>query len=87
MGKLEALQKKIDKIADKVKHLRYMLLALISAVIGLIFGISQNKIIENTMTNALLIIGAGLITAIGIMINNEEKKRDKLIDKLEIVKD
>ena len=87
MGKLEALQKRIDKIADKVRHLRYMLFALISAIIGLVFGISQSKIIENIMTNTLLILGAGLIVIIGIMINTEEKKRDKLIDILEATKD
>jgi len=83
MGKLEALQKKIDQVADKVRNLRYIFLTLLSALTGLVFGISQNKIDENLMINIFLIAGAGLVSFTGILITKEEKKRDILIDKLE----
>lgn len=86
MSKIEALQKRIDKIADKVKFLRYILFALISSNIGLIFGISQGRIIENLMSNTVLIAGTFVLVTIGIIISKEEKQRDLLIDKLEITK-
>ncbi len=83
MGKLEALQKKIDQIADKVRNLRYMLIMLMSGIIGTIFGISQNKIIDNLIVNTFLFIGTICSIAIGILIQTEEKKRNKLINELE----
>lgn len=83
MGKLEALQKKIDQIADKVRNLRYMLIMLMSGIIGTIFGISQNKIIDNLIVNTFLFIGTIGSIAIGILIRTEEKKRNKLINELE----
>ena len=55
MGKLEALQKKIDQIADKVRHLRYILIMLMSGIIGTVFGISQHKIIDDTIVNSFFI--------------------------------
>ncbi len=83
MGKLEALQKKIDQIADKVRNLRYILIMLMSGIIGTIFGISQNKIIDNSIVNTFLLMGAISSIAIGILVRIEEKKRNKLIDELE----
>ena len=84
MSKSEALQKKIDKIADKVKFFRYILFALLSSNIGLVFGISQGKIIENLMANTVLISGTFILVIVGMLISKEEKQRDILIDKLEI---
>ena len=83
MGKLEALQKKIDQIADKVRHLRYILIALMSGIIGTLFGISQNKIIDNILVNIFLIAGTVVLIGISFLIRLEEKKRNKLIDELE----
>ena len=40
MGNIEALQKRIDQIADRVKHLRYILIALMLSIIEVVFGIS-----------------------------------------------
>ncbi len=83
MGKIEALQKKIDQIADKVRHLRYIMIVLLSGLIGTIFGISQNKILQSTIVDVLLVGGTIGFIFIGILINIEERKRDKLIDTLE----
>ena len=83
MGKLEALQKKIDQIADKVRHLRYILIALISGIIGTLFGISQNKIIDTLLVNIFLVAGTVILIGVSLLISLEEKKRNKLIDELE----
>ena len=83
MGKLEALQKKIDQIADKVRHLRYILIALMSGIIGTVFGISQNKIVDDVIVNILLFAGTIGLIGISVLIRVEEKKRNKLIDELE----
>jgi len=83
MGKLEALQKKIDQIADKVRHLRYILIVLMSGIVGTIFGISQNKIIDNEIVNILLVVGTAGVVGISVLIRVEEKKRNKFIDELE----
>jgi len=85
MGKLEALQKKIDQIADKVRHLRYILIALMSGIIGTVFGISQNKIIDDIIVNIFLFAGTIALMGISFLIKVEEKKRNKLIDELETV--
>jgi len=86
MGRLEALQKKIDQIADKVRHFRYILIALMSGIIGTVFGISQNKIIDNVIVNIFLFAGTIGLVGISILIRAEEKKRNKLIDELETTK-
>ena len=83
MGKLEALQKKIDQIADKVRHLRYILIALMSGIIGTVFGISQNKIIDDVIVDIFLFAGTLGLIGISILIRAEEKKRNKLIEELE----
>ena len=85
MGLLEALQKKIDQIADKVRHLRYILIVLMSGIIGVIFGISQSKVQDGPIVDILLILGTIGVIAIGFLIKNEEKERNILIDKLEKV--
>ncbi len=87
MGKLAALQKSIDQVADKVRHLRYILILLMSSIIGVVFGVSQKSIAENILTNTLLILGTMIFVLIGIMIKKEEDKRNKLIKELETTKD
>ncbi|MDF1884164.1 hypothetical protein JHD49_09450 [Sulfurimonas sp. SAG-AH-194-C21] len=86
MGQIEALQKRIDQVADKVRHLRYIIIALMSGIIGTVFGISQNKINDDIIVNTLLIGGTIGFIAVGILVNIEEKKRNKLINKLENTK-
>jgi len=40
----EFIKEEIRKISDKVSFLRNILLALISGIVGVLFGITQNKI-------------------------------------------
>ena len=54
-----------------------------SGIIGTIFGISQDKIKDDSIVNVLLVVGTIGFMLIGILINLEEKKRNKLIDILE----
>ena len=60
---------------------------MVSTLIGLVFGISQGKIIENIMTNLLLVLGTVIFVIISIIIKLEEDKRNALIEKLEVTKD
>jgi membrane associated rhomboid family serine protease len=87
MGKIEALQKRIDQIADRVKHLRYILIALMSGIVGVVFGISQATIKNNLIVDVLLIFGTISVIVLGFMIRKEEKKRDLYIKQLEVIKD
>ncbi len=63
------------------------MIALMSAIIGTIFGISQKKINDDVVVNTLLIIGTIGFIVVVLLINIEEKKRNKLIDTLEITKE
>ena len=87
MGKTEALQKKIDQIADRVKHLRYILIALMSSIIGVVFGISQDSVKVNIIIDFLLIIGTIGVFFITLLIKKEENQRNKLIEQLESIKE
>ena len=83
MGKLEALQKRIDQIADKVRNLRYIIIALMSSIVGTLFGISQHKIVDNTLVNIFLLAGTIGLLGIIFLVRAEEKKRNELINELE----
>ncbi|SFP31348.1 hypothetical protein [Hydrogenimonas thermophila] len=87
MGKREALQKRIEQIADRVRHLRYILIVLMSGIIGVVFGISQETVKDNIIVNTLLILGTIGVIVLGFMIRKEERKRDLFIKQLEVVKD
>jgi len=87
MGKTEALQKKIDQIADRVKHLRYILIALMSSIIGVVFGISQDSVKVNIIIEFLLIIGTIGVFSITLLIKKEENQRNKLIEQLDSIKE
>ena len=76
------IKEEINIISDKVKFLRNVLLAIISGVIGLIFGFSQNKITINFLIIGLFIVGILVIFLISFRINYLETEREKLILKL-----
>ena len=56
-----------------------------SGIIGTVFGISQNKIIDDIIVNIFLFAGTIALMGISFLIRVEEKKRNKLIDELETV--
>ena len=83
MGRSEALTKEIDRLADKVRFLRTIWLAVLTGLVGLLFGISQNRISVNLLTEIFLYGGALIVTLLAFLITYEEKKRKKLIKELE----
>ncbi len=65
MGKKEKLQKELDLILDKLRFWRYVLFAIVSGVIGVLFGLSQHKIHLNWGIIFLLFLGfIGVILSI-----------------------
>jgi len=67
----EFIKEEIRKIADKVSFLRNILLALISGIVGVLFGITQNKIILNYALIVLLILG--IVLALGLIFGREKE--------------
>ena len=82
----EYLKEEIKLIADKVSFLRNVLLAIMSGVIGILFGISQNKINLNIGIVSLVIVGIIFTVLVAGRINLWEEKRKNLINKLKDVK-
>ena len=56
MGKKEKLQKELDLVLEKLRFWRYVLFAIVSGVVGVIFGLSQNKIHLNWEIILLLLL-------------------------------
>jgi len=81
----EYLKEEIKIIIDKVSFLRNILLAIISGIVGVLFGITQNKIDVNFSMILLLIVGIIFAVAIAFRINKWEEKRRNLINKLKDV--
>jgi len=81
----EYLKEEIKIIIDKVNFLRNILLAIISGIVGVLFGITQNKIDVNFSMILLLIVGIIFAIAMAFRINRWEEKRKNLINKLKDV--
>ena len=78
----DKILEEIKLLADKYKVLNNILLALLSGLAGVVFGITQYKVILNFVTILVLIIGSFSIIVISIMIKRNNKKREYLISKL-----
>ncbi|ACM92422.1 hypothetical protein NAMH_0995 [Nautilia profundicola AmH] len=65
MGNKEYLQKELDLLLEKLRFWRYVLFAIVSAIIGIIFSISQNKLNVNIIVFGLVLSGfLGIILSI-----------------------
>ncbi len=65
MGRKERLQKELDLLLEKIKFWRYVIFGIVSGVIGILFGLTQNKIYLNWGVIYLLIAGfIGVIISI-----------------------
>ena len=78
----EKILEEIKLLADKYRVLNNILLALLSGVIGLLFGMTQNKVIMNNFVFITIIIGFISIGMFSYKIFKIDKERRKLIDKL-----
>jgi len=65
LGNKEYLQKELDLLLEKLRFWRYVLFAIVSAIIGIIFSISQNKLNVNIIVFGLVLSGfLGIILSI-----------------------
>jgi len=65
MGTKEKLQKELDLLLEKIRFWRYAIFAIVSGVVGVLFGLTQNKIHITWGVIFLLSMGlAGMIIAI-----------------------
>jgi hypothetical protein len=82
MSEKEFLIKEIDSIIDKIRFWRNLLIAILSGLAAMLFGLSQKKLIINNLTVFLFISGIILIAIITVIIKKEEEKKKKLMIKL-----
>jgi len=71
----DKILEEIKLLADKYRVLNNILLALLSGLAGVVFGITQYKVILNFVTILVLIIGSFSIIVISIMIKRNNKKK------------
>ena len=87
MGKKESLQEKIKNLSEKLRFFRNILLGLLSGLVGVIFGMTQGKIKESI--DFYILFGVGIFSAIfvTILIYKKDKQINKLIERLENIKE
>ena len=61
MGKNEQIQKELDLLLEKIRFWRYSFLAVVSSLAGILFGISQGKVILNFLVISLWVSGILLV--------------------------
>jgi len=65
MGAKEKLQKELDLLLEKMRFWRYVIFGIVSGVVGMLFGLTQNKIHLNWGTIVLLGLGfVGIVISI-----------------------
>jgi F0F1-type ATP synthase assembly protein I len=86
MGTKEKLQKELDLLLEKIRFWRYAIFGIVSGVIGVLFGITQNKIHINWGIITLLLLGfIGVIISIKRLsdLTREYQKDLELLEKEE----
>jgi len=84
MSRKDSLMKQIDEIAERVRFWHNIIFAILTGVAGILFGMTQNKILLNKSVWFLGIIAIGiLIFAISRLskLNNERNKYIKELEK------
>ena len=85
MGKKERLQKELDLLLEKMRFWRYTLLAVISAIVGMIFSISQGKIEMSTAVTLFSFAGF-IVSLIAVKrLSSIDKDYRNLLEELEKV--
>ena len=83
MGKKEKLQKELDLLLEKIRFWRYVIFAIVSSVIGILFGLTQQKINLNWGIIILLALGfVGIVISI-IRLNDLTKNYQNNLELLE----
>ena len=85
MGKKERLQKELDLLLEKMRFWRYVLLGIVSGIIGMVFSASQGKIdISDSLSFFALAGLAGTVIALK-RLSSIDKDYRKLLEELERV--
>ena len=85
MGRKEKLQKELDLLLEKMRFWRYTLLAVISAIVGMAFSISQNKI-EMSAAVTLFSFAGFVVSVIAVKrLSSIDKEYRELLEELEKV--
>jgi len=83
LGKKEKYQKELDLLLEKIRFWRYVLFAVFSGAMGVLFSLSQKKIIINYLLLSLFIFSF-IISLIAVMrISFLTKKYHFYLDLLE----
>jgi len=65
LGTKERLQKELDLLLEKIRFWRFVIIGIVSGVVGVLFSLTQNKIHINWGVIILLAAGfAGIIVSI-----------------------
>ena len=83
MSKKDSLQKKFDRLIEKLRFIHNLLLALFSGLGGIIFGISIEKVPANFKVYLILFSVILLIVFFFILKNSISNEQELIIKKLE----
>ena len=85
MGKKERIQKELDLLLEKIRFWRYVILAIISGTVGMLFAASQGKLIVGGAVLGFVIAGfLGLIISVKRLGSVDTNYRE-LLNELERV--
>jgi len=82
MSKKDVLSKEIDELLDEIKFWRNVLFTIISALVGIVFTYSQDKIKLSLNLEILIITGVSSIFIILFIIYIKRKEKYSLHQEL-----
>ena len=83
MSKKDSLIKEIDEISERVRFWHNAILTLLTGVGGMMFAISQEKVIVNTFMWIFVIISVSLLVVAILRLEKLGNSRRNFIKKLE----
>jgi len=85
MGKKERLQKELDLLLEKMRIWRYIILAIISGTIGVLFSSVSGKIEINYGISFFIILGfIGIFISVKRLLSLDKNYRELLNDLEEV---
>lgn len=84
MGKIESLQKQIDRLDRILKFYQSLIIAIMSGVVWSIYALIENKADDKIII--LSSVGIVLFVFLVLKIKSLDLKQDELIKKLENIK-
>jgi len=85
MGKKERLQKELDLLLEKMRVWRYIIIAIISGTIGILFSSVSGKLEINYGISIFVILGfIGIFISVKRLLDLDESYRELLNDLEEV---